>query len=264
MADDADTVVDDEVQAPSNELAEDVTPEAASTSEPEASGDAQKDEQPKKKGGGFQKRISELTAQLRQAQRELEAARAKPETPQADEPAPKRDQFDDYEAYLEAHTRWVARSEAQSIKQAADAEYQRRIADRERDAREGDWQAKVETFREDHPDWDAVALNPALPITAEMAETLRELDNGPEVAYHLGKNPELVDRLAGMSDRKAALELARLSERLVTQVKRTSAAPKPIEPVRSTGRANVDPLSEKLSIDEWVKNRRKQVAGVRS
>lgn len=254
MADDAESVVD-EVQAPSEEPAEDVTPEAASTS------DAPKDEPPKKKGGGFQRRISELTAQLRQAQRELEAARTKPETPQPEEAAPKRDQFDDYEAYLEAHTRWVARSEAQSIKQAADAEYQRRIADRERDAREGDWQAKVETFREEHPDWEAVALNPALPITAEMAETLRELDNGPEVAYHLGKNPELVDRLAGMSDRKAALELARLSERLVTQVKRASAAPKPIDPVRSTGQPNTNPLSEKLSIEEWVKNRRKQVAG---
>ena len=123
----------------------------------------------------------------------------------------------------------------------------------------GQWEAAQETFREEYPDYDVVARNPTLPVSQAMADVLMELDNGPEVLYHLGKNPELAAKLAGLNDRKASIELARVSERLTTQVKRESSAPKPIEPVKSTGAANADPLSDKLSAEQWLKNRQKQV-----
>lgn len=265
MAEEA--ILDDEVeaaQAPAEAPAEDVTAGDQSTPDDAAEGgdDASKDAKPKK-FGGVQKRISELTAQLRRAERALKEAQSAPEPKPAQtytEDPPARESFEEYESYLDARAAWVARRESESLRQRYQREADQRLAEVERDRAVGDWAAREESYREEHPDYDEIARNPSLAVTQSMADVMMDLDNGPAVAYHLGQNPDLAEKLAGMTDRKQSLELARIAERLATQTKRDTAAPKPIAPVRSTGRPNTDPLSDKNSTPAWMENRRKQLS----
>jgi hypothetical protein len=62
-------------------------------------------------------------------------------------------------------------------------------------------------------DYDQVTRNPSIAITPEMAGLIAESEFGPEVAYHLGKNPQEASRLAQLSDRQLAREIGTLGDR---------------------------------------------------
>jgi hypothetical protein len=62
-----------------------------------------------------------------------------------------------------------------------------------------------------NPDWVSVAESPDLPITPIMGEALLSTPNGPDVAYHLGKNPDKAKEISKMPPAKAVMEIARLA-----------------------------------------------------
>lgn len=220
------------------------------------------EEKPKAKG--VQKRIDELTGNWRSAERradqlqealiEAQRQRQAPKEPVAPPPQqnePKVDDYGSYEEYLSA----LADHRAEAKVTAKFAELQRSHAEemqkRQKAERDQAFQAKVQTFRESHEDFDDVVRNPSLPITDDMVGLLNLSEKGPELLYQLGKNPAEAARIAGLPRDQAAMEMGRMEAKLgQIQPKTNSNAPPPIEPL-TEGRGSLSKDPDKMTTSEW-------------
>jgi len=119
---------------------------------------------------------------------------------------------------------------------------------------------KEEAARDKYDDFEQVAYNPNLPITDVMAKAIQAADNGPDVIYHLGANPDLARSISRLDPVLQAREIGKIEASLLATplVKKTSTAPAPISPV--SARANsapvfdtTDPRSIKsMTTSEWI------------
>jgi hypothetical protein len=95
------------------------------------------------------------------------------------------------------------------------------------------------------------------------------MDDGPQVAYYLGKNHEIAESISELPKDLAAMELGRLAARLDFERKKAaekpvSKAPPPAPTIEGSGDPGltVDPASpdsDKLSDAEWAKRRARQI-----
>lgn len=92
--------------------------------------------------------------------------------------------------------------------------------------RQAVFQEKVSAFRAEHPDYDQVACNPALPITQTMADVILETEDPPAVAYYLGKNPTEAAAIAQMTP----VQIARAIGRIEAKLSAPTTAPQPAQP----------------------------------
>lgn len=132
---------------------------------------------------------------------------------------------------------------------------------------------KTVEFRKTALDFDVVLANPALPqLAPEAARVVIKSDNGPAIAYHLAKNPDLAVRISKMEPVSQAAAIGRLEEQLVRTsaevvdtkepskvakpvVAKVTKAPPPPKPV-SGGISPVQKDGSMMSMDEWVANER--------
>lgn len=105
-------------------------------------------------------------------------------------------------------------------------------------AKETAGQLAVEAFtyretiaREKFADYDVVARNPNVSITPAMAEIIRDSDVGPDLAYHLGKNPTEAARIAALPSTRQAVELGKLEARVTAPKPLPKQPPPPVSPV---------------------------------
>lgn len=236
----------DAVDGEVNEDAEEV--EESSTSE---------DAEPKQKPW-FTKRIDELTANWREEQRrnaqlmEKVLEMQKPSQPEPETTQnvgePKLDSFETYEDYVAALAEYKADQKIQAWEQSRQQETQAQAQERQRQ----EFEARADDFRQQHPDYDVVALNPQLPVSAAMAEAIQMADNGPELLYTLGQNPAEAARLAALPPLQAAIELGRMTTapKPASAPKTRTNAPPPVEPLSGgSGSRTIDP--ERMTADEW-------------
>lgn len=199
-----------------------------------------------------------LAREQRKWEREQQAKQAEMQV-KAKTPAelPPVDQFESPEAYAEA----LAEKRAQELIS------QREAAKRHAAIMEA-YADKEEEVRSKYDDFDQVAYNPQLRITDVMAETIRESDLGPELAYHLGTNPKEAERISKLAPFLQAKEIGRIEAKLADAppVKKTSSAPAPISPVSarkssSTGIVDTtDPRATKtMSDSEWIEADRRRI-----
>ena len=170
--------------------------------------------------------------------------------------APKREAFQDEDAYTEAQIEHRAEQLArEKLQQRERAEQSERMAE--------SFQEKAEKASERYPDFSVVVGNPALSINEPMAEFISESDLGPDIAYHLGKHPLDAARIASMSPVKAARELTRIENELASKPKaKPSNAPEPIKPVGTRGKPTSSAMpSDDDPVDVWMK---KEQARLRS
>lgn len=223
-----------------------------------------------KKPKGVQKRIDELTAnwreqerineQLRQQNYELQRSLTTPKQESAPvaQGEPKADAYSTYEEYIGAVAEYKAEQKFQTLQQGQQASQQ----EAEQQRQQAEFSARASEFAADHPDFNTVAYNPSLPITASMAEALNVSEAGPQLLYHLGSNPLEAARIAQLSPAQAAMEMGRLEVRLTTTQPRTqSNAPDPVQPIQGGGGGNqgVDP--ETMTADQWRTWRERQLKG---
>ena len=188
-----------------------------------------------------------LSKERRKWEREQAAKPAQP-APQPSE-ALRVDQFESPEAYAEA----LAEQKAHQILTEREQRY------REMELREA-YAEREEAARDKYDDFEQVARNPNLPITVPMAEAILASEIGPEVAYHLGTNPDEAKRISRLSPFLQAKEIGRIEAKLAANppVKKTSTAPAPIAPVTARGGGSstydtTDPRSVKaMSTSEWI------------
>lgn len=72
---------------------------------------------------------------------------------------------------------------------------------------------------------DSVQLPPTSPASSAIAQAIQDSEIGPELLYHLGKNPAVVEKLTGMSPIGAVRELGKIEAAL------TAEPAKPEKPV---------------------------------
>src|SRR5215472_11311098 len=110
---------------------------------------------------------------------------------------------------------------------------------------------RVEAFKVDHEDWGEVVTASTMDIPQGVQMAILEMENGPEVAYFLGKNPQVVKSLNKMSVPTAMAEIGRISSRLEGpqekekenyQERQNSRGPDR-EPIVSRAPAPIKPLS---------------------
>lgn len=201
------------------------------------------------------------------AERATEAAKPKfvVETPR-----PKRETFDNPDAYDAALVEWAADNAARKATEEVRADEARKASDdaKRRTEDEGkkrvtekltSWTEKRSEFMKAHPDFEDIAESDDLKVSPVMTELLLEADNGPELAYALGKNPDLAARIAQLSPAKAALEMGRLAASVDAARKpKVSKAPPPVRPVGT--RANAGTKSpDEMSMDEYAAMRTPQI-----
>lgn len=210
-----------------------------------------------------QERIDEITRARHDAEREAEfwrqKALAKPEPP-ANKPS--ADQYKDYGEYVEALADWKADQRVSEALAKRDAERASEADVRAKTAGTQAWNERQTAARETIKDYDAVIGKSSIEVAPHVIQALLDSDRGPEVAYHLAKNPEQAARLNGLSPLSAAREIGRLEASVSVSpspvVKPVSNAPEPITPIRGGVTNSADPSD--MSMAQYRAMRAKQGA----
>jgi len=252
--------------------------EEAEDQESEAESPTADEENVEKKTDPVQERIDKLTKNWRETERALEALQRenaklleRVRTPVRQEPIKTLADFEyderQYQEYLfdraEQRARQAAEEAIHSSRVKDDTnEVLERFAQRERD------------FAKEHPDYQEVVYARELRINDDMADVIRLSDDGVELAYYLGKNPDEAKRIDRLPAAAAGRELGILEAQLraerakASRKKTVSDAPPP--PTKKLGGGDsaktpstASPESDKLSDEEWARLERKRIAKLR-
>lgn len=185
--------------------------ETAPASEPETPA-AEKKPLPK----GLKKRFSALTSEIRELRAQLDAGKpaggaaatepgvATP--PKEQKPAetgkPVAANFDSYEQYVEALTDWKL-EQRDALRKQTEAQT----------SQQATVKAQVEAARARHADYDQVVTD-KVPVSAAMAEVMVASEQGAEIAYYLGQNPQEAARIAKLTPAQAGAALAKIEAQL--------------------------------------------------
>jgi hypothetical protein len=232
-----------EVEATAEPAAEEAVEEESATSE---------DEKPKKRGANA--RIRELVAKQHELEQELAQANERNGS------APDPEGYDGGEF----DPRYIADLATQQMRaqQASEAAERKRILDEQIvQHRQNDFLSKVETAKQDIPDYEKVAFGDHIQpfITPIVAEAVQTADRSADVAYYLGKHVEEAAEIARMSPMQAAMAVARI-ENSLPKPQKVSQAPEPISPITgSTSGGEKTP--EEMTGDEFRAWRNKKLYG---
>ena len=179
-------------------------------------------------------------------------------------PRPSRGQFDNPDAYDEALIQWS--SDKASRVTSAKAEQRRVESEQTEQTKQRDdsaqkaqaemakgWNEKRAKAIEKYPDFELVAESDDVTISTAMAHALVQSESGPEIAYHLGKNPKEAERIASLSPVRQAIEIGKIEMRLAD--KPVSRTPEPITPVGARSRATQKTPAEE-SMSEYAARRK--------
>lgn len=211
---------------------------------------------PKKKTA--QERIDEITKARREAEREreywkrvaLEKEQPRPPEPQKlpvqdGIPRPTLEQFQSQQEYEDALFGWYEKRK----------EVERVTQERQKQESEGlrKFNKAAEAIRTEYDDFDDVVERPV--FTPAMRAAILGIDNGPVVAYHLGRpeNQDIADRIRELPVERQFYEIGKLESQLMLarSTKKVTTAPEPIKPVGITGGGSPDKPPE--DINEWMK-----------
>jgi hypothetical protein len=226
------------------------------------------------KSGGkdpVQKRIDKLTWQLRQTERERDFEReqrlatlqrnveTQPKPAEVKQTLKKLADFEyDEERYAEYVAEVAADRAARKLEESRTTKESERVR-KERLSRFKELESKFKTEIEDYEDVAYYAR-----IDEHVANLVMAMDEGPRIAYYLGKNPEVAARINSLDDKLAAVELGRIDARLAIEreqakAKPVSKAPPPPPKIDATEPA-VDKDPSQMSDAEFAKWRKRQIA----
>ena len=240
--------------------------ETTADTDNEAGEETESDERKPKRG--FAKRIEKFNQKLSAKDAEIEywrqvALKAAPQdsgvvaTPQSSQAKPKFSDFNDIEQYAEALTDWKLQNSMSQVQQQTAMMQTAKT-----------YETRLEQFKQSTRDFDDVMTefvedygNINVP---EVVQVAYESEVGPQIAYYLAKNTQEFERIAKLPQHRRLLELGKIEDRIVSQQKSTpvretkkiSEAPKPVQPVKGTGKVESGDLSDpNLSYSEWLKRR---------
>lgn len=267
-----------EVQPESQEeqtQTEEATPEVDATVEEGKEADKETDEpgtdtaadtEKAKKSNGVQKRIDKVVREREEERRKSEALQRelddlkkgkqqKPEE-QAEVKEPVESDFDTYDEYLDALDKFDKQPD-QKVEKETDTDKEDKQTQADEELTDSQKTALAITQErvasaEKPEDFEAVALNPDLPVTGEMLEALAECDDPAKVMYHLGQNKDLATDIAGQSPAQQMRAIAKLDLTVTSKPPKptkTTNAPEPITPVGGSDAQEKSP--EDMSFAEY-------------
>lgn len=240
------------------------SPEAAEKEVVTATTDESQQPQERPEKTPEQKRLADLAFRAREAERKAkeatdrEAALQKQleEVRAGKGGAPKQEDFESYEAFLEARQDYLLdqklnertrKSEEESRQSKAKEESSRKAARLESVVTDG-----AATYKDFNETLQGLTETVADPEEIRMAlDACLESDAAKDLLYYLGKNPSVVSSLRNMTPTQQAREIGRLEERL--QSKKPTAAPDPVQTLKGNGgRATSDvPPADPAKYREW-------------
>lgn len=161
---------------------------------------------------------------------------------------------------------------------------EREAAEREQEARQREFGKRLNDAKAKHDDFEEVLTSikgtELERVHSDVTEYITESEQGPELLYHLAKNPDVLDRLRKLSPRRFIAELGKLeakweqppakeqtptlSEVATTTARPVSKAPAPIAPLDTAGVAPVAKKPEDMSVSELREFRKQQEREKRS
>jgi hypothetical protein len=264
-----------ETQEPPAKTAPDPAPDKTQEAEDEEETDTGEGNQPKRPGSR-QRRIDKLIRENEELRSQLQGKPAEPARPA--EPAkpaqppgkPKLEDFQTLEDYQEALTDW--KLDARDQKKRDDDAQQK--AQDQRAASQADWVKRQDVARKQHDDYDEVTARlskvPDSPGSFAAADAIVDDENGAELAYYLGKHPEEVKRIAGLSPVSAIREIGKLSATLSPSPAtengkpKISSAPKPPPSLTRPAKTSSDDINDpdvQRDWKRWNKAREAQLKG---
>lgn len=260
-----DQETDQEDEAPNPEESdkpkgeEEESGETEDSSEPEGGESGKEDESNKQ----LKRRLFHASERIRKAEERLARYEAqqrenRPELPAA----PKRDDFEDEEKYLEArdnHNRKVWEREREEQEQRTAAERTRAEKDQ---AITSNWESQKNAARQKYDDFDAALTTMEVPINGHIAEHVMSSDIGGEMAYHIANHPEALGDISTLSFAQLNAKLVALENTVRESLnkKPVSKAPAPTDTVKGTT-IHADEPSDKDDDATWIQKRQKQVHG---
>jgi hypothetical protein len=217
----------------------------------------------------FQGRIDKLTRNFRESERtasQLQEENAKLKKQLADAPREPTKSLADFEfdedkyrdyLFTEAETR----AEKVALKAVEGFQEQTKTSNAEED-----FDRREKVFADTVKDYDATVhvYDGSLKISPVMATEIKESEIGPEMAYFLGKNPDISAEIAKLPERAAIRRMTLLESELESEKtkagKKVSDAPPPPPKIPSGDAALEKGYSEGISDAEFAKLRRKEIA----
>lgn len=225
------------------------------------------------KQNGVNKRISKLVKQREEANRKAEALeRENEELKKAQErkkdkgkdntKEPVESDFETYDQYLDAVDAYEndqgkeAESKDDNTETKEEATSDSGLTDQQKTAL-AVLQENLENS-EKPEDFESVAFAEDVHVTPEMIEALAEVKNPASILYHLGKNKDIAEDIAGKTPAQQMLAIARLETTVTSKPPKptkTTKAPDPINPVKGSD-AQQKPVSE-MSFKEYEEHMNK-------
>lgn len=185
----------------------------------------------------------------------LKALTPKPAPEPIAEPRPSRELFASPEAYDTAIEQWAtrnaeiaankARAEAETAAKTATETAQREAAEKAQAdyvaKTEANWKERRDKAAAEIPDFAEFAESDKVTISEPMGFAIKTADNGPQIAYHLGKNPTEAARIAALPLGMQIFEMGKLAATLAIPARpAVSRAPAPIAPLNGTTESPTD------------------------
>lgn len=198
-------------------------------------------------------RANELERQLREYQQTQRAA------PKQANEAPKLEQFDNIEDYVEAKARYVARSEMNETLSAQERKEAERQAQAAQARTAETWAKRAAAAKAEMPDFDEVVASSDIQFKdPSILQAIAESEIGPKIAYYLASNPDEADEIAGMAGAAAIRAIGRLEAKLEYGKASVTKTPAPIKPVGQKAQASKSPTE--MSPAEFAKWRKGFIA----
>lgn len=235
-------------------------------SESEVKGEVEEETKPEessasKKDDGFQKRIDELTQRYYTEKQQREHFQRQWEDSQTHEaPQEPGKTLADFEYDEGQFAQYV---QGQAVVTAR-AEIERNNQQQATMKRRAEFETKEAVFSKTVNDYDKIAHHS--PISAEVAEIVIGAEKAPELAYYLGKNPELAASLSEMHPLDAAREIGRIEvTKLVKPEPSNNPSPNPVPKIKAVDagatRIRTDTAEgDKLTTEEWKRRETKRMA----
>lgn len=235
-------------ESPKEKAAKEVSEESDSVDSSVEEGSNNEGKDAKQGKNGFKKRIDKLVKQRADAEAERDAIRAERDALRAavtkpvekieapaklDNGKPTADKFKTNEEYIEALTDW-------KIDQKQKEQEGKSSRDRVRSEREktiNDHNSRVKEFVKTTPDFDDVLHEvDHVDFPPAFADIVLTHERGPELMYHLAKDPDNYERITKLSPMAMAREIGKFEAKLespseettTVETKKTTNAPAPV------------------------------------
>jgi hypothetical protein len=192
----------------------------------------------KKKQSRYDRKIGALTYQARQAQREAAELRErlaeveKRTAPQA-KPKPIRAGYETEDDFIEALTDWKLETKLSERDKAAPKQEQTEP----KGVSKEDWEKRETAFADKTHDYNDAIDDLDIPRTltgAAVSHAILKHEKGPEVLYHLAKNPDVLDDVLSLLPERASFKINRIAESLGKSAAPKQQLPHPPSGIKAT------------------------------